>query len=223
MFFPHLQPLEPRQFLSGSNCDDGADATASANHDSHVAAMLRPLGYVYPDPDPGGGGGTGGGGGDGGGGTGTGGSTSSARDYSAKLRGSNEVPARSSTATGKATFRLNRAGTSLTFTLKVSGIRNVVAAHLHLGAAGVNGPIVAHLYGPQAPGGGLRSGKLASGTLRAANLTGSLEGKSLKALVKQIKKGNVYVNVHTDDGVGSSDTAAGDFASGEIRGQVKRA
>ena len=222
MFSPHLEPLEPRQFLSGSNCDDGGDAIASADHDGHVAAMLRPFGYTYPDP--GGGGGTGGGGsGGGGGGGGTGGSTSSARDYTAKLRGSSEVPARSTTATGKVTLRLSRAGTSLSFTLKVSGIRNVVAAHLHLGAANVNGPVVAHLYGPQAPGGGERSGKLASGSIRSADLTGSLEGRSLKALVKAIKKGNVYVNVHTDDGVGSSDTTAGDFASGEIRGQVRRA
>jgi hypothetical protein len=219
MFAPHLEPLEPRQFLSGSNCDADADADAdapSAGHDARVAAMLRPLGYTYPD----GGGGTGGGGTSTGG---NGGSKSSARDFSAKLRGSNEVPARSTTATGKLTLRLNRAGTSVSFKLKITGLRNVVAAHLHLGGPNVNGPVVAHLYGPQAPGGGLRSGKLAGAKLKATDLTGSLEGKPFKALVKAIKKGNVYVNVHTDDGVGSSDTAAGDFASGEIRGQVKRA
>jgi hypothetical protein len=52
---------------------------------------------------------------------------------------------------------------------------------------------------------------------------GSLQGKSVKTLVNAIKNGKVYVNVHTDDGNGSSDTGAGDFASGEIRGQVKRA
>ena len=42
-------------------------------------------------------------------------------------------------------------------------------------------------------------------------------------LVNAIKAGKVYVNVHTDDGNGSSDTGAGDFVSGEVRGQVKRA
>jgi hypothetical protein len=209
-----FESLEPRQFLSGAGSDD-ADAASSAQ-DADISQMLRPLGYTYP-----GGGGTGGG--TGGGGGSTGGSTSSARDFTARLRGTSEVPSRTTTAKGTVTFRLNRAGTSLTFTIKISGIRNVVAAHLHLGKATVNGPVVAHLYGPQSPGGGPRSGTLASGTIKARHLMGSLQGKSIKTLVNAIKKGKVYVNVHTDDGNGSSDTAAGDFASGEIRGQVKRA
>jgi hypothetical protein len=213
MFSPQFEMLEPRQFLSGSGCDD--TGAASLAHDAHASQMLRPLGYTYP----GGGGSTGGGGG---GGTSTGGSTSSTRDFTAKLRGTSEVPSRTTTAKGNVTFRLNRAGTSLSFTIKVNGIRNVVAAHLHLGRSSVNGPVVAHLYGPQSPGGGPRSGTLASGTIKARHLMGSLQGKSIKTLVNAIKNGKVYVNVHTDDGNGSSDTGAGDFASGEIRGQVKR-
>jgi hypothetical protein len=212
MLYPRFEPLESRQLLSGSTCGD--DTAAAMTHDAHASHMV-PLGYTYPDP--------GGGGSGGGGGSSTGGSTSSARDFTAKLRGNAEVPARSTSAKGTATFRLNRAGTSLTFTIKVSGIRNVTAAHLHLGAKNVNGGVVAHLYGPESPGGGRRSGTLATGTIKTRDLMGSLDGKPLKKLINAIKNGKVYVNVHTDDGNGSSDTGAGDYASGEIRGQVKRA
>jgi hypothetical protein len=215
MAFARLEMLEARRFLSV--CDGGGSSGIAAV-DSIAAheAMLRPLGYTYPDP----GGGGGGAGNDNG--NDSGGASKSSRDYRAKLRGANEVPARSTTARGTAIFRANRAGTSLRFTLKVSGINNVVAAHLHLGKASVNGPVVAHLFGPESPGGGARSGKIASGTIKARDLEGSLEGKALKKLINAIRKGAVYVNVHTDDGNGSSDTGAGDFASGEIRGQVKR-
>ena len=173
MFSTQFETLEPRQFLSGSGCDDTNDASLA--HDAHTSQMLRPLGYAYP----------GGGGSTGGGGTNSGGSTSSARDFTARLRGTREVPSRTTTAKGSVIFRLNRAGTSLSFTIKVSGIRNVVAAHLHLGRSTVNGPVVAHLYGPQSPGGGPRSGTLATGTIKARHLTGSLDrvGRVVKALV----------------------------------------
>jgi hypothetical protein len=32
--------------------------------------------------------------------------------------------------------------------------------------------------------------------------------------------GNAYVNVHTNDGVDPTNTGAGDFPGGEIRGQI---
>ena len=222
MAFPQFEILESRQFLSGAGCDGESDGAATAS-DAHAASMVQPLGYTYPNP--GGGGGTGGGGG--GGGTGGGGSGGDSQTtswhYTAKLRGTSEVPKRTTSARGNASFRVSRDGKSIRFQIKVSGISNVVGAHLHLGVAGVNGPIVAHLYGPQSPGGGRRSGTLATGTIKTSHLMGSLEGKAMKKLVNAIKAGKVYVNVHTDDGNGSSDTGAGDFVSGEVRGQVKRA
>jgi uncharacterized protein YvpB len=39
---------------------------------------------------------------------------------------------------------------------------------------------------------------------------GSMTGKSVEDLIKQIKKGNAYLNVHTDK-----------YPNGEIRGQIK--
>jgi hypothetical protein len=54
------------------------------------------------------------------------------------------------------------------------------------------------------------SGTLAEGTITERELMGSLMGKSVKDLVKQIKKGHAYLNVHTDK-----------YPNGEIRGQIK--
>ena len=80
----------------------------------------------------------------------------------------------------------------------------VQAAHLHLGAAGSNGGVVVDLS----------AGLLANGRLRyiatAADLTGSLGGQELLALINELAAGNVYLNLHT---------AA--YPAGELRGQVR--
>jgi hypothetical protein len=96
----------------------------------------------------------------------------------------------------------------------------VTAAHIHLGARGMNGPVVAMLYGPVSPGGGRKSGVLAEGTITSAVLTGDLAGHPLADLVMAMNAGNTYVNVHTDDGAGAPGTKSGDFPDGEIRGQI---
>jgi len=39
-------------------------------------------------------------------------------------------------------------------------------------------------------------------------------------LITEIKRGRIYMNVHTDDGIAPPDTGPGDFPGGEVRGQV---
>jgi hypothetical protein len=140
--------------------------------------------------------------------------------FRAVLSGAEEVPARDTLGRGVATFRLSPDGTELEFRLVVANIENVVASHIHLGPAGVNGPVVAFLFGPAAPGEGRLQGVIAEGTITAANLVGPLAGQPLSALISAIEAGNTYVNVHTNDGVPPTDTGAGDFPGGEIRGQI---
>ena len=143
------------------------------------------------------------------------------RNFTAHLVGSEEVPARDTLATGQAFFQLSKDGTELRYLLIVADIDNVVASHIHVGAAGVNGPVVAFLAGPFAPGGGQTAGVLAEGTITAANLTGPLAGQTLDDLIAAMQSGNAYVNVHTNDGVGGVNTGPGDFPGGEIRGQIE--
>ena len=140
--------------------------------------------------------------------------------YRAPLSGGEEVPVRDTLARGVATFRLSADGTELAYRLTVANIDNVVAAHIHLGVSGVNGPVVAFLFGPVAAGGGDSDGVIATGTITAADLIGTLTGAPLSVLVDLIESGEAYVNVHTNDGVDPTNTGPGDFPGGEIRGQL---
>ena len=135
--------------------------------------------------------------------------TALAADYKAHLSGAGEVPPNDSKARGNALFTLSDDGTQLSFKLIVANIVNVTASHIHLGAAGQNGPVVALLYQAGAPD-GRSDGILAQGTITAANLAGPLAGQPLSALIAAIEAGDTYVNVHTVTN-----------PAGEIRGQIR--
>lgn len=152
--------------------------------------------------------------------------------FKTKMSGDQEVPpvgvVIDTRAKGHADFKLSKDGSELRYKLNVSKIDNVFMAHIHLGPAGANGPIVVWLYpgttpGVQGPlGAGRFNGKIAEGTITAADFVGPLAGQPLSALVDAIQAGNAYVNVHTNDGVAPTNTGPGDFPGGEIRGQLGR-
>jgi hypothetical protein len=142
------------------------------------------------------------------------------RNFFAHLSGDEEVPPRETRAVGQAVFHLTEDGTELEYTLIVANIENVVAAHIHVAPAGVNGPVVAFLAGTFAAGGGRFDGVLAKGTITADDLIGPLAGHPLSDLVNAMTAGNTYVNVHTDDGIDPTNTGPGDFPGGEVRGQI---
>jgi len=140
------------------------------------------------------------------------------RNFSIHLSGDSEVPVRDTLAQGQAIFHVSKDESALEYKLIVANIENVVASHIHVGADGVNGPVVAFLAGNFAPGGGRTDGVLAEGTITAANLVGPLAGHPFSDLLNAIRDGNAYVNVHTNDGVPPVDTGPGDFPGGEVRG-----
>ena len=140
--------------------------------------------------------------------------------FRAVLSGGDEVPARETLARGVATFQLASGGAELDFRLVVANIENVVAAHIHCGAPGVNGPVGVTLFVAAAPGGGRTDGILAEGTVTAPDAGNGCGWTDLAAVVAAIETGNTYVNVHTNDGVAPTNSGPGDFPGGEIRGQV---
>jgi hypothetical protein len=146
-----------------------------------------------------------------------------ARNFVAHLDGGQEVPVRETRATGEAVFQLNADETTLTYRLIVANIENVVAAHIHLGVAGVNGPVVVFLAGPFDPGGGRVDGIIGQGTITSANFVGPLAGMDFSVLVAAMRAAGTYANVHTNDGVAPANTGPGDFPGGEIRGQISPA
>jgi hypothetical protein len=147
------------------------------------------------------------------------------RNFSVHLSSDEEVPpvvglVIDSQAQGQAIFHLSKDGSALEYKLIASNIDNVIMAHIHLGPAGSNSPIVAFLYGRVPPGAGRTNGVLAEGTITAANLIGPLAGHPLSDLVEAMNSGGAYVNVHTDDGVAPANTGPGDYPGGEVRGQL---
>jgi hypothetical protein len=130
-----------------------------------------------------------------------------------------------SAARGNAVFQLSADGTTLSYRLIAANIENVFMAHIHRGPAGTNGPVVVWLYPSTTPaagptGGGRVDGVLSEGSISAANLVGPLAGQPLSALLADLRAGNAYVNVHTNDGIAPTNTGPGDFPGGEIRGQM---
>ena len=144
------------------------------------------------------------------------------RDYGTLARGSEEVPAVNSPGIGRFVFRLRNMGTELEMLGQLRNLSNVVAAHLHMAPAGQNGPVVANLLDPLAPGSGVFGPGLLNRQLESRDLVGPLAGMPIDALIEAMEQGNIYVNVHTNDGLPGANTGAGDFESGEVRGQLSR-
>lgn len=123
--------------------------------------------------------------------------------------GHQEVPAQTDTsAVGYARFKIAGGGSRIVVDTQFWNIDNVVAAHLHLGARGSNGPVVVNL-GALAGNDNLNDG-VDGVTFRKGALTGPLAGMSLDALIAHIELGDIYINVHTTE-----------VPSGEMRGQLQ--
>ena len=133
------------------------------------------------------------------------GPASAGDNFAAPMSGEAEVPSVDTQATGVATFKLGEEG--LAFKVNVANIDNVIAAHIHCGAAGVNGPVGVTLFsgGPETV-----NGTLAEGLITAPDLGNACGWTDLAAVVAALESGDTYVNVHTTAHPG-----------GEIRGQVK--
>jgi hypothetical protein len=108
------------------------------------------------------------------------------------LSGANEVPPVEANATGL--FSASVTANSMTFDLSAVA-EGITMAHIHLGAAGTNGPVVAFLFGPDEAG---QPAIHPTGTITASNLIGPIAG-DWNAFAAALAAGNLYVNVHSID------------------------
>ncbi|MFL6359903.1 MAG: CHRD domain-containing protein [Nitrososphaeraceae archaeon] len=147
-------------------------------------------------------------------------SSSSGKEFSARLTGDKEVPPVDTDATGRIRLTANSQQDVLDYRLSVSNLNGVATgAHIHRGSAGTNGPIVANLNirgtfagasaSASAGGGSAMTSTSTGGTITSADLKGPLAGKQVSDLIKLIEDGKAYVNVHTRQ-----------HTNGEIRGQL---
>ena len=132
--------------------------------------------------------------------------------FQVRLVGSQQVKAVSTIAFGFAKIELI-GNTTLEFSLVVCDIANVTHAHIHVGAAGTNGPIVIHFFDEPTYPFSVTDGceTLAAGIRTPSDLTTASEAgiNNWNNFVHALLTNNTYVNVHT--------TAN---PNGEIRGQL---
>lgn len=127
-------------------------------------------------------------------------------NFTASLKGRNEVPPVLTKGSGEAIVRISKDGNSIYYKLIVSNLKNVVGAHFHMAPIGENGPVVAFLFTGNVAN---QNGILSEGIITAEDITGSLAGMGMDALIERIRNGRIYVNVHTSE-----------VPSGAIRGQL---
>jgi hypothetical protein len=144
-------------------------------------------------------------------GTGCDSATDDTTFFQAALSGSNEVPPAGTAASGVCGFQND--GGAIRYSIEAHGLSNVIGAHIHIGAAGVNGPVRVVLF--PFPGGpavdtanpvASVDGVLRSGTFDNSHVTGGL---TFDDVLSAMTTGNAYCNVHTTR-----------FPGGEIRGQI---
>jgi len=141
----------------------------------------------------------------------------------ADLDGFQENPSVSTTGSGHLDLRIDDDAGTIEYELSYSNLEGVlvtdgrvIAAHIHLGARGVNGGVVAFLCG----GGGKPACPTpegtVTGTIVASDIVGPAgqginagEPTAFEEFVRAIRAGYTYANVHTTR-----------WPGGEVRGQI---
>ena len=141
------------------------------------------------------------------------------RKFQATVIGFEEVPALSTPAGGIFDMRIDFGDTGFNYTLTYSGlVGNVLQAHTHFGQKGVNGGIVVFFCtnlgngppGTQAcPQAGTITGRITPVDVGAGAAAQGITVGEFAELLKAIRAGIAYVNVHSSV-----------FPGGEIRGQI---
>jgi hypothetical protein len=144
-----------------------------------------------------------------------------AEHIGATLTGYEEVPSVSTVANGEFRGFISRNDESIAYELSYSGLQGAVRqAHIHVAQLSVNGSIVIWLCGTATnpgpagtqtcPQSGTITGTISAANVVAGSTTQQLAEGELDEVIRAIRAGATYVNVHTDVSGG-----------GEIRGQIR--
>jgi hypothetical protein len=136
-----------------------------------------------------------------------------------RLTGFAENPDVSTKAGGSFDATINRENRAIRYTLRYSGLEgDVQQAHIHFGKPGVNGGVSAFLCSnlpspppgtPACPQQGAVESRLVEGDIIGPADQG-IEPGHFRELVRAIRSGRAYVNVHSSK-----------FPGGEIRAQIR--
>jgi hypothetical protein len=149
------------------------------------------------------------------------------RDFETDMTGFEEVPSVSTTGGGEVTAEINRGGTEIHYKLEYRNLEGKVQqSHIHFGQEGVNGGIVVFLCSnlgngtPRTPAcpdppatvtGTLTAADVSAVPASAMAVTQGIAAGEFNELVRAMRAGVTYANVHSDR-----------WPGGEIRGQFDR-
>ena len=124
--------------------------------------------------------------------------------FCADLSGANEVPPNDSQGSGQVLLDATTGGAGVSFSASTES--DIVGGHIHVGAAGENGPVLAPILDS-----GMTFGQTVTDTLTIleADLAGGPAEGNVFGFLQHIAVGEAYVNIHSTD-----------EPAGEIRGQL---
>lgn len=140
--------------------------------------------------------------------------------FRATLNGANERPdPRTTPASGVADFSFD--DDRLSWTIDMSSITNVTAAHIHIGGAATSGGVLL----PLTPGtSGVNNTRIIGSITRSQFVAPGAPNSAVTFddMLGLMRTGGSYVNVHTNLTTNdpTNNTGPGDFPGGEIRGQI---
>ncbi len=126
------------------------------------------------------------------------------------LTGDQSVPSVETDADGEAKLRFRKDG-GIDFDIRAMELDGLTVAHIHLGAPGATGPVIVDLLAAgEAEIKGRNDDRVRlRGSIGDADLVGPLAGTTTVELWSEIRRGNAYINLHTERS-----------PAGEIRGDL---
>jgi CHRD domain-containing protein len=127
-------------------------------------------------------------------------------EFVANLSGQQEVPPVDTQAIGEAILVPDLPGNqTINYYVNATGIQGATQGHIHSGAQGENGPVVASLFNFSSSQDEVGQ----KGYFTKSDLVGPMQGKNVSDLIDAMKSNSTYVNFHTEQN-----------PDGEIRGQI---
>lgn len=127
-------------------------------------------------------------------------------EFVANLSGQQEVPPVDTQAIGEAILVPDLPGNlTINYYVNATGIQGATQGHIHSGALGENGPVIATLFNFTSPQDEIGQ----KGYFTKNDLIGPMQGKNVSDLIDAMKNNSTYVNFHTEQN-----------PDGEIRGQL---
>jgi len=139
-------------------------------------------------------------------------------DFAAIMTGKEEIPKIDTLDTALATFQYinnnknkDNVKDDIKYSVKVTDIDKIKEVNIHTGNPNEKGDVVAELYKSATPSREVIMDNITKGKIRSKDLKGPLQGKKTQELIRKIEKGEVYVDIKTED-----------KPKGKVRGKIKK-